>query len=178
MQKVKTFLLSLAAVVAFFGTYAYAASYMKTDNIISTSGGPVGLPGGLTAPTTMIGDMYATTATITPTAVANLSTTIASPTFNVQRNGKMIHYWGLLNVAPVTSATLTTFKLTLPVSRSASFIGIGGATGSARVATNYSGSGTCYAVTNSKTQVTCSYISGTINADSVLVDVKYSFDAN
>lgn len=178
MRKIKGFALTFLAMLISFGSFAYADGYTKTDNVISTSGGPVGFPGGITAPTTLIGDTYATTFTTTAVAVTNLSTTVAAPTFNAVRVGKSIRMWGLVNVAPVTSATLTTFTLTLPVARSASFIGVGGAVGSARIAGTYSASGTCNGSNNSLTKITCSYTAGTINADSVVVDAVYSIDAN
>ncbi len=176
MRNFKLILLTLAALA--FGFQAHADSYTKTDNVISSSGGPVAFPGGVTTPATLIGDQYASTYSTTAVAVTNLSTTIAAPTFNVSRSGKLFHMWGLVNLAPVTSATLTTFTLTLPVARSASFIGVGGAVGSARVAGTYSSSGSCMASTNSLTKITCSYTAATINADSVLVSAQYSIDAN
>lgn len=161
----KRFVLALALVAS----SAFAAQF-KTDSIISHSGGPVAFDGGITTPTTQIGDLYASTASLTLVAGTNVAAVVTPVTFKYTRTGNHVCAFSQVSIDPTAATTASTFTLTLPVVRSANFSGTIGATGHAGILGGAVGS--CLATNGAKT-ITCNYISGGTAVE--LVPVKFCY---
>ena len=150
---------------------AFATARLKTDEIISNSGGAVAFPGGITTPSTQIGDLSSGTASLTLAAGTNVAAVVTPVTLKYLRVGNQVCFYGQVSIDPTASATASVFTLTLPVTRSANFSGTGGATGHAGILGAAVGS--CLATNAAKT-VTCNYVSGGTAVELVPVSVCYA----
>ncbi len=155
-----------------FSGLAFGTSYTKTDNVISSSGGPVGFPAGITVPTTQVGDISASTASLTLTAGTNVAAVVTPVTLKYSRNGNHVCTFGQVSIDPTAGSSAdTAFTLTLPVLRSANFAGTLGAYGTAAAPAAIA-AGSCVATNAAKT-VTCHYPAGGTAVE--LVGVQFCY---
>lgn len=167
-------LLTAITSLFFLAAKGQAASRTKTDEVISTSGGPVSFPGGITLPTAANGDTFASTAALTLAAGTNVAAVVTPVTLKYTKIGNHVHVFGQVSIDPTAGATASTFTLTLPVAR-ANFTGTSGATGWAGILGGTAGA--CLA-TNSAQTVTCNYVSGGTAVELVPVDFWYTTSGN
>ncbi len=170
MRFIAFLLLAVALAAPSFATTVY-----RTDAVISESGGPVAFPGGITAPTSTIGDIQSGSASLTLTAGTNVAAVVTPVTLNYFRIGNQACAYGQVSIDPTSSATASIFTLTLPVLRAANFSGTAGASGTAGILGAAVGS--CLATTSAKT-VTCNYVSGGTAVELVPVFFCHSVTGN
>lgn len=168
-----TSFLALALTLTSFN--AFATSRMKTDEVISESGGAVAFPGGITTPDSQVGDLSSGTAALTLAAGTNVAAVVTPVTLKYYRVGNQACAYGQVSIDPTASATASVFTLTLPVARAAAFTGTGGATGYAGILGATVGA--CLA-TNSASTVTCNYVSGGTAVELVPVSFCYAVSGN
>lgn len=166
---------------------ALGASQTRTDAIVNEDGGPVSFPAGLSVPSTGVlkaevptsltaagaGTLYSGTSALTLTAGTNVAAVVTPVTLNMYRIGNMACAYGQVSIDPTSSATASTFVLTLPVTRAANFSGTAGAAGTAGILVP----GMCLANDAAKT-VTCNYVSGGTAVELVPVHFCHSITGN
>ena len=150
---------------------ALATSRTKTDEVVSSSGGPVSFPAGITAPTTAVGDVQAGTASLTLATGTNVAAVVTPVTLKYYSVGNQTCVYGQVSIDPPASATASAFTLSLPRARSANFSGTSGATGFAGILGATIGA--CLATNSAKT-VTCNYVSGGTAVELVPVSFCYT----
>lgn len=171
----KKFLLLLALFAV--TDVALATSRTKTDEITNSDGGPVAFPAGITVPTSEVGDIVSSaTASLTLAAGANVAAVVTPVTMKYSKLGTYVHVFGQVSIDPTAGATLSTFTLTLPVTRSANFAGTLGAAGSTGLPASVA-AGVCSATNAAKT-VSCTYTSGGTAVELVNVDFWYTTTGN
>jgi hypothetical protein len=170
----KRYVYLLALALTALSVPSFAATQTRTDGICSTAGGPVTIDCGVTIPTTQIGDLQATTASLTVVAGTNIAAVTTPATLNFERVGNDVHVWGEVSLDPTSGSTASTFTVSLPVVRSANFTGTTGANGVSGVTNSI---GVCKATNSAKT-VTCNYTSGGTAVESVDVNFWYKVTGN
>lgn len=154
---------------------ALAQSRTKTDEIVSSTGGPVAFPSGITTPSTQVGDLQSGTAALTLAAGTNVAAVVTPVTLKYFSVGNQTCAYGQVSIDPTAATTASIFTLTLPRLRSANFTGTGGATGFAGILGGTVGA--CLATDSAKT-VTCNYISGGTAVELVPVKFCYAVSGN
>ena len=168
MHFIKTLILLALALCT---DIAVGQSRTRTDEITSSSGGPVTFPAGITTPSSQVGDLQAGTASLTLAAGTNVAAVVTPVTLKYYSVGPQTCAYGQVSIDPTSGATASTFTLTLPRVRSANFSGTGGATGHAGILGGAVGS--CLATDSAKT-VTCNYVSGGTAVELVPVHFCYT----
>ncbi len=168
-------------------SYLFCASAFagttRTDAITDSDGGDVSFPAGITvagnvtmsgtntitAPTTALGTVYSASAALTLTAGTNVAAVVTPVTLEYYRVGKQVCAYGQVSIDPTSSATASTFTLSLPVVPTANFSGTSKLTGTAGILVP----GMCLATDSAKT-ATCNYVSGGTAVELVPVWFCYS----
>lgn len=164
--------LVFAALALLVSGVAFGLTRTKTDEIVASDGGPVAFPAGITVPTSN-GEFLYSTYSATVTAGTNVQSATSPATLKFHRFGNYLHVFGQVTIDPTSgSATLTTFTLSIPVTRSSNFSGTSGAAGFAGLPTTVT-NGVCSATNAAKT-VSCTYGAGGTSAESVNVDFWYT----
>jgi hypothetical protein len=130
----------------------------------------VTFPGGITVPTTNVGDISVGTSSVTLAAGTNVAAVVTPVTLKVEKIGTHVRVWGQVSIDPTAGATASTFTLSLPYARASNFSGTGGAAGIAGILGGAVGS--CLATNGAKT-VTCNYTSGGTAVELVPVSFTY-----
>jgi hypothetical protein len=169
--QLKFILAALVAIALGGGYVATADTLFKTDAIISHSGGPVSLPGGVTLASSALGDLHASTYAATATAGTNVDSLTATPTLQYVSIGNAVAVWGQLSVNTTTDNTAGAYTLSLPFTRSANF-STTGAEGSGVNGSNSFETGACQSTNAAKT-ITCNYYADGTGTQTVQVMFLY-----
>lgn len=173
MNRFKALFAALLLVLGAAGAYvATADTLFKTDAIISQSGGPVSFPGGVTMPTSAVGDFHASTYAATATAGVNVDSLTATPTLNYVNLGGSVLVYGQLSVNTTTDNTAGAYTLTLPFARAANFTTTG-AEGTGFNGSNSLETGVCQSTNAAKT-ITCNYYAD--GTGTQVVQVAFLYD--
>jgi hypothetical protein len=167
-KKILGFVVAFCSIAA-FADLSFAQSRTKTDEIVSSSGGPVYFPSGITLSTD--DDTYSATLT----AGTNVAAVVTPVTLKRVKVGKYEHVFGQVSIDPTAGSTLSVFTLSLP-NRAANFSGTLGAVGVAGLPAAAT-AGNCAATNNAKT-VSCTYTSGGTAVELVNVSFWYATSGN
>ncbi len=173
----RLFMLLFGALL-FFSDICLATTRLKTDEITSKDDGAVTFPGGFVAPAAMQeavsgNNVFNTSTTYSAviTGVTNLDSVTSPATLKFERFGKLVHVWGQVTLNPTSgSATLTTFKVSLPTI-SQNFSATSRAAGSAGLPTTIA-NGVCNAIP-SNVLVACTY--GAVSTSSDVVNISFVY---
>jgi hypothetical protein len=177
MKKTLSFLLLFGALAALSEVAFGLPTRTRTDEVTSSSDGPVAFPSGFTAPTTEVGDLVTGASySATLTAGANVAAVVTPVTLKYLRLGIYVYVFGQVSIDPTAGATLTTYVLSTPLLRSANFAGTLGAYGTTGLPVSVS-AGVCNATNAAKT-ITCTYTSGGTAVELVNVGFWYTTTGN